>query len=134
MILHIIIILIIILLVIYLYYKGKYQFWSRQPVFHKHNIYYWYKAPFIIQKTKPIADKYFNPFIYFEKMKNLNTEKKALFTELIKKDYLSEESEKYNPNDDNILNYFSAHNYESHISMYFNKLSPKADEDNDFSI
>ena len=94
MILHIIIILIIILLVIYLYYKGKYQFWSRQPVFHTHNIFYWMKAPFIIQRTKPIADKYFNPFIYFDKISQLNTEKKALFIELIKKDYLSEDSEK----------------------------------------
>jgi len=90
-------------------------------VFHSHNLYYWLKAPFIIQKTKPIADKYFNPFIYFEKIKNLNTEKKALFTKLIKDDYLSEESEKYSPSDDNILNYFQSHNYDSHISMYFDK-------------
>ena len=121
MILHIIIILIIILLVIYLYYKGKYQFWSRQPVFHTHNIFYWMKAPFIIQRTKPIADKYFNPFIYFDKISQLNTEKKALFIELIKKDYLSEDSEKYSPTEDSIMNYFKSHNYDSHISMYFDK-------------
>ena len=40
----ILIIVTIILLVIAIY-KIKYKFWSRQPVFHYHNLWYWLVPP-----------------------------------------------------------------------------------------
>lgn len=46
-------------MVIYLYYKGKYQFWSRQPVFHIYNIYYWLFYQGIIRKELPEKNKYY---------------------------------------------------------------------------
>ena len=52
MLIYIILTIIVLLVIGYLYYKVKFQFWSRQPVFHFHNIWYWYDPPGIIQKDK----------------------------------------------------------------------------------
>ena len=50
-------ILTLILIVFYVYYKLKYKFWSRQPVFHIHNLKYWIFPPGFIQKEMPKKEK-----------------------------------------------------------------------------
>ena len=66
MLIYIILTIIVLLVIGYLYYKVKFQFWSRQPVFHFHNIWYWYDPPGIIQKDKPQMDKFYNSYIEFD--------------------------------------------------------------------
>ena len=61
----ILIIVTIILLVIAIY-KIKYKFWSRQPVFHYHNLWYWLVPPGIIQHAKPKKDIFYDSKIYFD--------------------------------------------------------------------
>ena len=53
MIINILLIIILVIVVIYLCYKAMNQFWSRQPVFHFHNLKYWLFPPGIIQKKLP---------------------------------------------------------------------------------
>ena len=48
---YLIIVAIIVILVII--YKLKFPFWSRQPVFHYHNLIYWIFPPGIINHDKP---------------------------------------------------------------------------------
>ena len=52
------IVTVFILLLIIAIYKLKYQFWSKQPVFHIHNIKYWLFPVGIIQHNKPEKDKF----------------------------------------------------------------------------
>lgn len=122
MIIYILLILIVILLLLYLFYKYKYQFWSRQPVFHYHNLWYWLFPPGIIQKNKPKIDKYYDIKIKFYDIDKLSTEKKALLTSFIKANYLSNKTEKYIPTSNAILDYFKFHNDKSYVSFnYHNK-------------
>ena len=122
MIIYILLVLIIVLLLLYLFYKYKYQFWSRQPVFHYHNLWYWLFPPGIIQKDKPRLDKYYDIKILFKDIDKLSTKKKALITSFIKSNYLSNKIEKYNPTSNAILDYFKFHNDKSYVSLnYHNK-------------
>lgn len=105
---------------IYLYYKAKYQFWSRQPVFHYHNLWYWIFPPGIIQFKKPKFDKYYDGTILFKKLGEISEEKKALFVSFIKTHYLPKKEEKYDPTSGAIMDYLNHHNQETYISMNFN--------------
>ncbi len=125
MLIYIILIIIILFVIGYLYYKVKYQFWSRQPVFHFHNIWYWYDPPGIIQKEKPELNKFYNSYIEFDSYDNYSTEKKALFVEFIKDNYLPDKKEKYLPTTDSINSYLESHNDKVYLSLnYKNRLSP----------
>ena len=57
-------------------YKLKFPFWSRQPVFHFHNLKYWIIPPGIIQHGKPEKDKYYDKDIYFDTYFNTPTKKR----------------------------------------------------------
>ena len=117
MITNIISIISLILILFYLYYKIKYPFWSIQPVFHYHNIKYWLYPPGIIQHTLPKINKFFDKRVYFDTVENLSTEKKALFTTLIKTHYLPSKNENYKPDTAAIMEYFNNHNNKSYISL-----------------
>lgn len=116
-----IVLLIIVLLIGYIYYKIKYQFWSRQPVFHYHNLYYWLIPPGIIQHLKPEKNKYYNNLIEFHEFRILKTEKKALFSSFIKSHFLPDKYEKYEPKNDEIIDNFKNHIDKSYISLYLKK-------------
>ena len=119
MLLYALIILIIILATVYLYYKVKHQFWSRQPVFHIHNIWYWYDPPGIIQKEKPEMNKFYKADIEFDNFNNISIEKRALLIDFIKNNYLPDKVEKYVPSEKSITNYFSGHIDKSFISLHY---------------
>lgn len=123
MIINIILILIIIFIILYLYYKYKYQFWSRQPVFHFHNLKYWIFPPGIIQHEKPRINKFYNSEIQYNDFLKLKTEKKALFVNFIQSHYLTDKNEKYNPTNNSIIPYFQHHNDKSFISLYIKKMN-----------
>ena len=112
-------ILILILLILYFYYKLKYPFWSRQPVFHMHNLWYWYDPPGIIQKEKPEMNKFYKVDIEFDSFNNISSEKKRLFVEFIKNNYLPEKIEQYNPSEKSIMNYFTGHNDKAFLSLHY---------------
>ena len=83
-----IILFIIIILLLIAVYKLKFPFWSKQPVFHYHNLYYWMFPPGIIQHNKPTINKFYDQKIFFSSYLNTPTLKKALFANFIKKQYM----------------------------------------------
>ena len=110
-----------IILLLVAIYKLKFPFWSRQPVFHFHNLKYWLFPPGIIQHGKPEKDKFYDPDIYFDTYFNTPTKKKALFAHFIQGHFLPHKQEKYNPPKNGVLNYFKAHNNKSYLSMIYDK-------------
>ena len=125
MLIYIILTIIVMLVIGYLYYKVKFSFWSRQPVFHYHNIWYWYDPPGIIQEEAPQINKFYNSYIEFDSYDNYSTEKKELFAEFIKDNYMPKENEKYTPTNESINAYLESHNDKVYLSLnYKNRLSP----------
>lgn len=49
-----------LIIILYIWIKLRFQFWSRQPVFHIYNIYYWFFYQGIIQKYLPEKNKYYS--------------------------------------------------------------------------
>ena len=97
MIFYIILSIVIIIIVMYITYKVKYGYWTRQPVFHYHNLSYWYNPPGIIEKGDVEITKYYNPNLEFIESSNITTEKKELFGTLLKSHFMPYKGEKYAP-------------------------------------
>jgi hypothetical protein len=134
-ILSLIALIIIIYLVIAVYLKCKMPFWSKQPVFHIYNIFYWIKPPGLISINMPLINKYVDLLnIKMHKVGD-EDERKALFTTIcnfIKDNYVNDKKyTNYSPTQNEILNYLEASNHASYFTVYqqpkllFNKNVPE---------
>ena len=65
---YVVLFFVLFILVLIGIYKIKFQFWSRQPVFHIHNLKYWLIPPGIIQHHKPEKDKFYEINVKFTKI------------------------------------------------------------------
>ena len=116
---YIILALIILYLLFTAYCKIRFRFWSKQPVFHLHNLWYWAFPPGIIQHKLPPITKFYDPLVEFSTFDNLSTEKKELFWRLNKQFYLKETDITYSPTRGSIFNYFEKHASSCFISLLF---------------
>ena len=121
MIFYIILSIIVFIIIAYMIYKVKYGYWSRQPVFHYHNIFYWYNPPGVIEKGDVEITKYYNPQIEFIESSKLTTEKKELFATLIKSHFMPYKGEQYSPTTEEIMNSFQSHDRPSYIALNYDK-------------
>ena len=116
MLVYTIVVLVIIYFLLIAYFKIKYPFWSRQPVFHYHNMYYWFKPPGIINENLPLKDRFFDNTIDFYNYEQMTAEKKEPFVKFIKNNFMPSKFEKYSPSDNAIIDNFESHNDKSFIS------------------
>ena len=119
MLLLIISILLLIPVIIMLYFKLRFKFWSKQPVFHIYDIHYWFKNSQIIMPELPIFNKYTN-FVDI-KTKNYRDISLNPLVELIQTNYLDEDTLQYKPKSENIIPYLENHNHPVYISTYTGK-------------
>jgi len=124
-ILNIIMIIAIILFLCMGYFKLKYPFWSRQPVFHFYLLNYWIFPPGIIQESLPKKNKFYDYDIEFYNMNNIPMDKKELFIKFIKEHFSPNSYEFYNPTNEAITDNFIKHNDKSFLSlkMYKNQIT-----------
>ena len=112
-------IIILILIVIFAYIRIKFGFWSIQPVFHIYDIYYMIWPPGIINHELPNINKYTNlKNIKMHTINELSELKINKTINFIKRNYLQNKDNIFNPEINNFLPYFSGHNYPSLISFY----------------
>ena len=112
-----VIIFVVILTILVAYFKLRYPFWSKQPVFHFHNLYYWIIPPGIIQQNKPEKNKYYDETIFFFEFFKVPTQKKALVEFFIKNNYMPHKHELYKPPKNGVIDYFKSHNDKSYFSF-----------------
>jgi hypothetical protein len=131
----------IILITIYILYFGYYKlrnpFWSRQPVFHYHNIHYWLFPPGILLKNLSSSSKFLDKNVNVIELSNdenngnmkiiqslisnqsTGTTNKIKYTlELIKSNYLHDNDHEYNPEYREILTYLIGHNEPCFLGNY----------------
>ena len=84
MIIYIILILILICYSFIIYFKITHRFWSRQPVFHFHNLLYWLKPPGIISTSLPsFTSKFYSEQALLYNYMNLSKKQKRDMFQLI---------------------------------------------------
>jgi len=117
MLLYYILSIIFIIILLIGYFKLKYPFWSKQPVFHFHNLYYWMIPPGIIQHDKPEKNNYYDETIFFFDYFQLPTQKKTLCEFFIRNNYMPHKQENYKPSKNGVIDYFKSHNDKSYFSF-----------------
>ena len=88
-----------------LYFKFKYRFWSRQPVFHTYNLWYWICPPGIIEHVVPKIDKFYDNTIITKKETDLTISQKDDIYKLIYLHYLHESDISFKPTKNSIFKY-----------------------------
>jgi len=117
MLLYYILAIICIIVLLIAFFKLKYPFWSKQPVFHFHNIGYWLMPPGIIQHGMPEKNKYYDETIFFFEFFQVPTQKKALCEFFIKNNYMPHKHELYKPPKHGVIDYLKHHNDKSYMSF-----------------
>ena len=108
-----------IYLLFYIYFRMRFRFWSIQPVFHFHNLWYWLFPPGIIQHTAFKPNKHVNHYnIIVQKFSLLSSLQQEEMFHLIKNNYLVYDQMTYTPTKQNVLSYFEYHNSPSYIALY----------------
>ena len=133
MIKHFIIAFLLCRILFILYFTFKYRFWSKQPVFHSYNIWYWLFPPGIIEHSSPKLGKFFDRSIITKNYKDLNSSQKSDIYRLIYSHYLQEKNIKYNPTRKSIFKYLQNHDSPAHVSLFYKK-KPLYDVSNKQSI
>ena len=119
MIYYFIIIFIILYLIIISYIKITYNFWSKQPVFHYYNFFYWIKPSGIINNDLPLTNNFCNfgniKTNTYDKLSQLD---KQFIVNFLKTNYLRSRYANYLPTEKSFNSYFENHVFDSYISIY----------------
>ena len=112
---------ILVLIVIYfIWFKLRHPFWSKQPVFHYHDIYHHLFSNRIIEPALPIKNKYFNyKNIVVKNTNELSQDEKINIIKLIQSNYYKENKYYYRPLNRNVFPYFLNHTEPCYISLYY---------------
>ena len=95
------------------------RFWSRQPVFHFYNIWYWLFPPGLLHIKLPKENKFYNDDIICDTSNKISTEKKALLVTFINNHYNRDKLIKYNFEKPFILEQLKYQKKYSHISLQY---------------
>ena len=119
MILYIFVFIILCIILFFMYIRLKYKFWALQPVFHFYDLHYWFVNKGVICKELPEKNMYVNlnkiktkEFEYIDELT-----KKEIIT-LIRLNYFTQNENKYDPKQENIIPYFSGHNSKTYWSYF----------------
>ena len=98
----------------------RFRFWSTQPVFHFHNIWFWIFPPGIIQHEHPIKpNKFVNQYnVAVKKFDDISSLQLDAICVLIRNHYLVERDMSYTPSKSNIVSYFKSHNGPCYVALY----------------
>ena len=117
--LYIILFIVIILILLMGYIKIRHRFWSKQPVFHYYNIFYWMRPPGIICHDIPEANEYVNIInVKTQDTSSLSETDTTRIVNFIGNHYLRTKSTSYLPENKHVMTYFLNSNNKSYISIY----------------
>ena len=117
---YIIIVFISLLLISIAFIRMKYKFWVLQPVFHIYDFQYYLFPPGVINYAYPDINKYCNlKDIEFINSDDISDVKLYEFQKLIRKNYLQNRDNKFEPKKENIKPYFEGHNAACFFSFYY---------------
>lgn len=120
---YILLIIIIIYLLFRFYLYKKFGFWIYQPVYHFHNIYYWFHSG-VINNDLPKINKFCN--FYNVKTENFNNIDDCILDQiinLIHKNYYSSNNSIYLPSKESFISHLEGNNSQSFVSIYTKKTS-----------
>lgn len=117
---YVLLIIICILVLLFIWFKIRYSFWSKQPVFNYYNIYYWMYPNRIINNYLPEMNKYYNVRnIVFKNYTDVTHSEKIEIMSLLQTHYYKEKHIHYRPLNSNVFPYFENQVDNSYISLFY---------------
>lgn len=117
--------ILILLVIVFLckgYFRVKYPFWSIQPVFHFHNVYYWMFPPGIINHSLPKRHpKFYDTSIQVKKFDSVNEYDWQNIIMLLQKHYLKRKDIAYNPTLDSVQTYLKNLDHTSLLCLKYDE-------------
>jgi hypothetical protein len=115
--------LVIIYLILSVYLRVKMPFWRTQPVFHIHNLKYWFNPPGTINASPPPVNKFVNlknnALINVEDINNGDISANSVtICQFIGDYYITHESASYKPSESDIMAYLQCSNQPSFFNIY----------------
>jgi hypothetical protein len=117
---YVLVVLIVMYLILTAYLRVKMHFWHTQPVFHIHNLKYWFNPPGTINVEPPPVNKFVN-------LKNntmINVEdidisaNSVTICQFIGNYYITHESASYKPSESDIMAYLQCSNQPAFFNIY----------------
>lgn len=104
------------------YFRVKYPFWSIQPVFHFHNMYYWMFPPGIINHSLPKKHpKFYDTTIQVKKFDSVNDYDWQNIIMLLQKHYLKRKDIVYKPTIESVQTYLKNLDHTSLLCLKYDE-------------
>jgi hypothetical protein len=104
------------------YFKLRYPFWSKQPIFYYHDIKNLFFPQGIIETSLPNFTNKVDKSIDFKKAETLTDKEITNLTTLLNNHFMTEPHEKYIPSSDFIMDHLLCKNIASNVSLYYEKV------------
>lgn len=105
-----------------IYFKLRYPFWSKQPIFYYHDVKNLFFPQGMIETSLPNCVNKVNNSIDFKNAETLSEKEIANLTLLLNNHFMTEPHEKYIPSSDFIMDHLICKNIPSNVSLYYEKV------------
>jgi hypothetical protein len=104
------------------YFKLRFPFWSKQPIFYYHDLKNLFFPQGVIEASLPNFTNKIDKSIDFKKAEALTNEEITSLTTLLNNNFMTEPHEKYIPSSDFIMDHLLCKNIASNVSLYYEKV------------
>jgi GNAT superfamily N-acetyltransferase len=110
--------MVVIYVLFNVYFKLRYPFWSKQPIFYYHDIPNLFFPRGVIETSLPSITRKIHKQIDYKKAKSLTKQEITDLTKLLTNNYMTEKHERYIPSNNDIMDHLLFKNMPSCVSLY----------------
>ena len=105
-----------------IYFKLRYPFWSKQPIFYYHDVKNLIYPRGIIETSLPKCSNKINKSIVFKSASTLSNLEISEIKSLLTNNYMTDSFEKYTPTNNDIIDHLISRTMQSNVSLYYDKM------------
>tara|TARA_B110000008_G_scaffold32093_1_gene28601 strand:+ start:2353 stop:3510 length:1158 start_codon:yes stop_codon:yes gene_type:complete len=105
-----------------IYFKLRYPFWSKQPIFYYHDIKNLIYPKGIIELSLPNISNKLSKTINYKNVTDITPDEKETLIKHLTEHYMPESYEKYTPTNNDVMDHLLCRKMPSNISLYYDGL------------
>ena len=102
-----------------IYFKLRYPFWSKQPIFYYHDIKNLIYPKGIIELSLPNISNKLSKTINYKNVTDITSDEKETLIKHLTEHYMPESYEKYTPTNNDVMDHLLCRKMPSNISLYY---------------
>lgn len=114
---------VIVLYVLFIvYFKLRYPFWSKQPIFYYHDLGNLLFPRGVIETSLPALSNKINKLVVYKNASLLSKKEIENLNTLLANNYMTESQERYTPTNNDVMDHLICKNMPSNVSLYYDNL------------